>query len=203
MKIFAIGRNYGAHAAELGNPQVSKPIVFMKPATALLSDGTTFTIPSFSADVHYELELVLRIEKTAKEIAAANAWDYVKEFTLGIDFTARDLQSQLKGQGLPWELAKAFDGSAIIGTRWFPISPSTFAKTQFELLQDGKSKQNATASEMIFDVPTLIEFVSTYFTLEAGDLLYTGTPAGVGKVSVGEHYEGLLGDEKVLDFSIR
>ena len=203
MKIFAIGRNYGAHAAELGNPQASKPIVFMKPATALLADGSVFTIPSFSTDVHYELELVLRIAKTAKNVLASNAWDYVKHYTLGIDFTARDLQSELKEQRLPWELSKAFDGSAIIGSKWFDINPATFKSVEFELLQDGKSKQKATAAEMIFGVPALIKFVSTYFTLEVGDLLYTGTPAGVGKVSGGEQYIGMLGEQKVLDFMIR
>ena len=183
MKICCVGRNYREHAAELKNEVPSEPVIFMKPATALLPAGAAMKIPWFTDDLHYECEVVLRIGRTVKNITAEEARTCIDGVTLGIDFTARDLQQQLKQKGLPWELAKAFDYSAVIGT-WQPIA--TAGPWQFTLEKNGILVQAGDTRDCLFAYDTLIAYISRYITLEAGDLLFTGTPAGVGPVQVGD-----------------
>ena len=200
MKIFCVGRNYAEHAKELGNALPEAPVIFMKPDTALLAPGAKFEYPSFTSDLHYEIELVLRIGKTAKNIAAANALSCVDAITVGIDFTARDLQAGLKSKGLPWEKAKAWDNSAIVGD-WKPFN-SDGAEILFSLTKNGQTAQSGTTLDMIYSFETLLEHISGYFTLSPGDLVYTGTPAGVGPCLPGDTLAGFLGDEKLFELAI-
>lgn len=200
MKIFCVGRNYAEHAKELGNALPEAPVIFMKPDTALLAPGAKFAYPSFTSDLHYEIELVLRIGKTAKNIAAANALSCVDAITVGIDFTARDVQAGLKSKGLPWEKAKAWDNSAIIGN-WKPFSTDG-AEILFSLTKNGQKAQSGTTQDMIYSFETLLEHISGYFTLSPGDLVYTGTPAGVGPCLPGDTLAGFLGDEKLFELAI-
>jgi len=200
MKIFCVGRNYAEHAKELGNALPEAPVIFMKPDTALLAPGAKFEYPSFTSDLHYEIELVLRIGKTAKNIAAANALSCVDAITVGIDFTARDVQAGLKSKGLPWEKAKAWDNSAIIGD-WKPFN-SDGAEILFSLTKNGQKAQSGTTQDMIYSFETLLEHISGYFTLSPGDLVYTGTPAGVGPCLPGDTLAGFLGDEKLFELAI-
>ncbi len=200
MKIFCVGRNYAEHAKELGNALPEAPVIFMKPDTALLAPGAKFEYPSFTSDLHYEIELVLRIGKTAKNIAAANALSCVDAITVGIDFTARDVQAGLKSKGLPWEKAKAWDNSAIIGD-WKPFNADG-GEILFSLTKNGQKAQSGTTQDMIYSFETLLEHISGYFTLSPGDLVYTGTPAGVGPCLPGDTLAGFLGDEKLFELAI-
>ena len=200
MKIFCVGRNYAEHAKELGNALPEAPVIFMKPDTALLAPGAKFEYPSFTSDLHYEIELVLRIGKTAKNIPAANALSCVDAITVGIDFTARDVQAGLKSKGLPWEKAKAWDNSAIVG-EWKPFN-SDGAEILFSLTKNGQKAQMGTTQDMIYSFETLLEHISGYFTLSPGDLVYTGTPAGVGPCLPGDTLAGFLGDEKLFELAI-
>ena len=200
MKIFCVGRNYAEHAKELGNALPEAPVIFMKPDTALLAPGAKFEYPSFTSDLHYEIELVLRIGKTAKNIAAANALSCVDAITVGIDFTARDVQAGLKSKGLPWEKAKAWDNSAIIGD-WKPFNADA-SEILFSLTKNGQKVQMGTTVDMIYSFETLLEHISGYFTLSPGDLVYTGTPAGVGPCLPGDTLAGFLGDEKLFELAI-
>lgn len=203
MKIIAIGRNYAAHAAELNNAIPTEPVIFMKPDTALLKDNKPFYIPEFSQEIHHELELVLKINKEGKHIAEKFAHKYFDEISLGIDFTARDLQSKLKEKSLPWELAKAFDHSAVIG--------QFIAKTDFPDLKDlhftlkinDEQKQAGHTANLLFSFDKIISFVSKYITLKKGDLIYTGTPAGVGAVKQGDQLVAHLEGIELLNFSIK
>ena len=200
MKIFCVGRNYAEHAKELGNALPEAPVIFMKPDTALLAPGAKFEYPSFTSDLHYEIELVLRIGKTAKNIPAANALSCVDAITVGIDFTARDVQAGLKSKGLPWEKAKAWDNSAIIG-EWKPFNADA-GEILFSLTKNGEKAQSGTTQDMIYSFETLLEHISGYFTLSPGDLVYTGTPAGVGPCLPGDTLAGFLGDEKLFELAI-
>ena len=203
MKIICIGRNYGEHAKELGNALPEKPIIFLKPQTALLKDSKPFYIPEWSSDLHYETELVLKVCKQGKYIEEKFAYKYFDEVSVGIDFTARDLQSQQKAKGLPWEIAKAFDNSAVVGDMK-KISESDKAKGfRFHLLLNGTKVQDGNTDDMIFSFGKIIAYASQFFTLQVGDLIYTGTPAGVGAVKIGDRLEGFLEGEKVFDFEIK
>lgn len=201
MKIICIGRNYVEHAKELGNEIPEKPVIFMKPDTAVLK-GSDFYIPEFSNDVHYELEIVLKISKGGKYIQKENAAKHYEEIGLGIDFTARDLQSELKSKGLPWELAKGFDGSAVI-SGFFPKEKYSLENLSFSLLKNKETVQNGNTQNMMFSFDEIIAFVSQYFTLRVGDVIFTGTPAGVGKVAENDVLEAFLEDEKILNLRIQ
>ncbi len=202
MKIICIGRNYAEHAKELGNDIPENPVIFMKPDTAVLKKGTDFYIPEFSDEIHYELELVLKISKGGKYIQEKNAASYFEEIGLGIDFTARDLQSELKEKGLPWELAKGFDGSAVLSD-FYKKEDFDLKNLNFSLLKNKETVQNGNTAMMIFSPEKIIAFVSQYFTLRVGDLIFTGTPKGVGKVSENDILEAFLENEKVLDLRIQ
>ena len=202
MKIICIGRNYAEHARELGNEIPENPVIFMKPDTAVLKKGSDFYIPEFSEDIHYELEVVLKISKGGKYIQEEKAGNYFEEIALGIDFTARDLQSKLKEKGLPWELAKGFDGSAVISD-FYKKEDYTLKNLQFSLLKNKEEVQNGNTSLMLFSPEKIIAFVSKYFTLKTGDLIFTGTPKGVGKVAENDILEAYLEDKKVLDLRIQ
>lgn len=200
MKIICIGRNYADHAKELGNEIPEKPVIFMKPDTAVLK-GNDFYIPEFSNDVHYELEVVLKISKGGKYIQKENAHKHFDEIGLGIDFTARDLQSELKSKGLPWELAKAFDGSAVV-SEFYKKEDFNLANLNFSLNKNGETVQDGDTSLMMFKPEDIIAFVSQYFTLRVGDIIFTGTPKGVGKVQENDILEGFLEGKKLLDIRI-
>jgi len=203
MKIIAIGRNYAEHAKELNNPIPTVPVIFMKPDTAILKDNKPFYHPEFSSDIHHEIELVLKISKEGKHIAEKFAGNYFEEIGLGIDFTARDIQQKHKEKGLPWELAKAFDHSAPI-SKFIPKSNfKDLNQLNIRLDLNGKTVQNGNTRDLLFSYEYIISFVSKYFTLKKGDLIFTGTPQGVGKVNIGDHLAGYLEDEKLLDFDIR
>ena len=193
MKIICIGRNYAAHAAELGNARPERPLVFMKPGTALLANGKPFYYPEFSHDIHYELELVIRIAKTGRHVQPEFAMDYVDAVGLGLDLTARDLQQTCKENGHPWEIAKGFDGSAPISSDF--IAPASFANLddiEFALTKNGTEVQHGHSRNMIFPLTELIGYVSRFFRLQKGDLLFTGTPEGVGPLSVGDELVGTI-----------
>lgn len=204
MKIICVGRNYAAHAKELNNAVEEEPVIFLKPETALIPAKQPFFLPSFSEDVHYETELVIRINKVGKNIEEKFAHRYYDEITLGIDFTARDLQQKLKTKGLPWELAKGFDGSAPVG-QFQPLQK--FGKNindiRFRMLLNGEVKQTGHTADMIFNVDRIISFVSGFYTLKIGDLIFTGTPQGVGPVKAGDVIEAFLEEESVLSVKIR
>ncbi|MBK7523864.1 MAG: fumarylacetoacetate hydrolase family protein [Saprospiraceae bacterium] len=202
MKIFCIGRNYAEHAAELNNPLPQNPIVFMKPPTALLLDNKPFYHPTFSKEIHFELEVVLKIKKNGKQVLPEFADDYYDEIGLGIDFTARDLQDELKQKGHPWEIAKSFDHSAVLSP-FFPLKNFDKNNIPFVLKVNGQVRQDGNTKNMIFPFNDLICYVSKYFTLQKGDLIYTGTPAGVGKIEIGDHLEGFLGNQKILECRIK
>jgi len=203
MKIFCVGRNYAAHARELGNEVPEEPVIFMKPKSALLQPHTPFYYPEFCNELHYEAELVLRICKNGKYIPEKHASKYYNAITVGIDFTARDVQAELKKKGLPWEKAKAWDNSAVTG-KWIDINPDELPQPiQFSLLVNGDKVQDGDTSLMIFSFDKIIENISQYFSLNIGDLIYTGTPAGVGEVVVGDVLEGFLGQEKMFQLEIK
>lgn len=200
MKIICIGRNYAEHAKELGNPVEEQPVIFIKPDSALLK-GNDFYLPEFSAEVHYEVELVVKISKGGKYIQRENVHKHYDEIGLGIDFTARDLQTKLKQKGLPWELAKGFDGSAVVSP-FFPKEDYSADGINFQLKMNRETVQNGNSSNMIHNIEAIIAFVSQYFTLKTGDYIYTGTPAGVGKVSEGDVLEGFLEDKQVFSIKV-
>lgn len=203
MKFICIGRNYADHAKELKNDVPAEPVIFLKPDTAHLRNNLPFYIPSFSNDVHHELELVIRIDKHGKKIEERFAHKYYSEITVGIDFTARDKQSELKAKGLPWELAKAFDYSAAVGNM---VDKTRFADLQnlnIQLLKNGQLVQNGNTADMLFNINKIISFVSQYITLKKGDFIFTGTPAGVGPVAIGDRLQGFLENEMLFDFEIK
>ncbi|MCX8211428.1 MAG: 2-keto-4-pentenoate hydratase/2-oxohepta-3-ene-1,7-dioic acid hydratase in catechol pathway [Neolewinella sp.] len=193
MKIFCIGRNYAAHAAELGNKAPGKPMVFMKPPTAILPNNKPFYYPEYSNDIHFETELVIKIAKNGRHVQPQFAMDYVGAIGLGLDLTARDLQNELKSKGHPWEIAKGFDNSAPLGTEFF--APEDFADLndiEFRMEKNGEEMQHGHSRNMIFDLTTLICYVSQFFRLQKGDLLFTGTPEGVGPIARGDELIGFL-----------
>lgn len=202
MKIICIGRNYVEHARELGNEIPENPVIFIKPDTAILKKGSDFYLPEFSNEIHYELEVVLKISKGGKYIQEENAPQHYDEIALGIDFTARDLQQKLKEKGLPWELAKAFDGSAVVSD-FFPKKNVDLKALQFSLKKNKELVQNGNTSQMIFSPEKIIAFASQYFTLRVGDLIFTGTPKGVGRVAENDVLEAFLDDDKVLHLRIQ
>ncbi|MDL1914114.1 MAG: fumarylacetoacetate hydrolase family protein [Bergeyella sp.] len=200
MKIICIGRNYKEHAQELGNEIPESPVIFLKPETALLK-GRDFYIPEFSKNIHYELEIVIKISKGGKYILKENASKHFEEISLGIDFTARDLQDHLKSKGLPWELSKGFDGAAGVGS-FFSKENFNLKALNFSLELSEKTVQKGNTRDMIFSFEEIIAFVSQYFTLKTGDLLFTGTPKGVGKVSERDILKGYIEKEKIIDIKI-
>ena len=205
MKIIAIGMNYVAHCHELhANENLPKePVIFMKPDSALLKDSKPFFIPDFSKRVDYETELVVRICRLGKNIAPRFAPRYYDAVSVGIDFTARDLQQKLRAEGKPWEISKGFDNSAVIGD-FVPVNRfKDVQNLDFHLTIDGNKVQEGNTRDMIFKIDELIAYISQFYTLKIGDLLYTGTPVGVGPVSIGQHLEGYLEGEKLLDFYVR
>lgn len=202
MKIFCVGRNYAAHATELGNETPDEPVIFLKPESALCTDKQDFHYPDFTNDLHYEAELVVQISKTGKNIAEENARGYYEEMTVGIDFTARDVQTKLKSKGLPWEKSKAFDQSALVG-EWMPIPEGkNMQDIYFQLFKNGDAVQHGHTAKMIFTIDFLIAHISQYFTLETGDLFFTGTPEGVGKCHPGDQLKGMLENKKCFDLHI-
>ncbi|MDR0743083.1 MAG: fumarylacetoacetate hydrolase family protein [Tannerella sp.] len=204
MKIIAVGMNYADHNKEMHHSLLlSEPVIFMKPDSALLKDGKPFFIPDFSSDIHYEAEVVVKINRIGKHIAEQFAHRYYDEVTVGIDFTARDLQAELRKKGLPWDICKGFDQSAVTGA-FIPLSEAGGIRAlDFHLDVDGKTVQRGNTAEMLFPVDKIIACASRFFTLKMGDLIYTGTPAGTGTVRIGNHLQGYIGDRKLLDFHAR
>lgn len=203
MKIFCVGRNYTEHAKELGNAVPEEPVIFMKPKSALLQPHTPFYYPEFTNELHYECELVLRICKNGKYIQEKFANKYYDAVTVGIDFTARDIQNQLKEKGLPWEKAKAWDNSAAIG-KWVPITELKNRKDiPFGLFKNKEQVQKGTSSQMIFSFDYLVSHISNFFSINIGDLIFTGTPAGVGELVVGDEVEGYLEDAQLLTLEVK
>lgn len=203
MKILCVGRNYVKHIEELNNQMPSEPVIFAKPDSALLLKNKPFFIPDFAEDFHHEVELVIRINRIGKNIAPQFAHRYYDEIALGVDFTARDLQSELKSKGLPWEKAKAFDGSAVLSKF---IDKNKFGDIQninFHMEKNGETVQIGNTSHMIFPIDRIISHVSQYFTLKIGDLIYTGTPAGVGPVSINDRLKGYIEDKLLFDFLVK
>lgn len=203
MKIICVGRNYVEHIAELNNERPDEPVLFIKPDTALLGKEFPFVIPEFSQDIHFEAEVVVKITKVGKYINAKFASKYYEQVSVGIDFTARDLQSKLKEKGLPWEKAKAFDNSAFVGDFIAKETLGSLDQLAFSLKQNGTVVQQATTDQMIWKIDELIAEISKYFTLKTGDLIFTGTPAGVGRVAPGDVLEGFLGEKKVFDLIVK
>jgi len=202
MSIFCIGRNYVAHAHELGNEVPTSPVIFMKPSTAVLAEGKNFTIPSFTNDLHYEGELVLRVSKEGKNLKGPHVLDYCDAITVGIDFTARDVQNKLKEKGLPWEKAKAFDDAAILG-KWTPLTSAMVENPiHFSLHKNGSMVQDGDSSLMIFPLATILESLTEYFTIYPGDLIYTGTPVGVGPTNKGDVFEGYFEANQVFSVKV-
>lgn len=203
MKIICVGRNYADHVKELGNEIPEEPVIFMKPKSALLQSHTPFYYPEFSNELHYECELVLRVCKNGKYIQERHASNYYNGITVGIDFTARDIQNELKAKGLPWEKAKAFDNSAVLG-KFIEITPDFNRKSiNFSLQKNKETVQKANTSEMIFNFEKIIANISNYFSLNIGDLIFTGTPAGVGEAVVGDLLEGYIDDQCLLSIEVK
>ena len=203
MKIFAVGMNYAAHNKELHHSlDLLEPVIFMK-ADSVLKDGKPFFIPDFSNEVHYETEVVIKICRLGKNIDERFAPRYYDEVTVGIDFTARDRQRELRDKGFPWELSKAFDHSAAVG-EFVPLNTlGDIRQLAFRLDKNGQTVQQANTCSMLFPIPRIVAYVSRFLTLRMGDLIYAGTPAGVGPVRIGDHLEGFLENRKVLDFYVR
>ncbi len=203
MKIICIGRNYVAHAKELNNDVPGKPVFFLKPDSALVIDNRPFFYPDFSSNVHHELEVVIRIDRLGRSIEEKFAGRYFSEIGLGVDFTARDLQDEQKKKGLPWEIAKGFDYSAPV-SEFFPVSKfKDIHNLSFHLDLNGETVQDGSTSLMIFSFEKIIAYVSHFMTLKTGDLIYTGTPAGVGPVAVNDRLEAYLEGEKLMDFPVK
>lgn len=203
MKIICVGRNYKDHVKELNNAIPEEPVIFMKPKSALLQSHTPFYYPEFTNELHYECELVLRVCKNGKYIQERHASNYYDAITVGIDFTARDLQDELKSKGLPWEKAKAFDNSAVVG-KFIPLTPEFNRKSiEFHMLKNNEKVQAANSTDMIFSIDKVIENISKYFSLNIGDLIFTGTPAGVGECVVGDVMEGFIGKQSLFTVEIK
>jgi 2-keto-4-pentenoate hydratase/2-oxohepta-3-ene-1,7-dioic acid hydratase in catechol pathway len=203
MKIICIGRNYANHIAELQNERPDEPVIFLKPDSAVLPDKAPFVIPDFSSDIHHEIEVIVKINKLGKYIDPKFAHKYYDEIGLGIDFTARDVQNKLKEKGLPWEKAKAFDGSAIIGDF---LPKNEFSSTEnitFELTNNGQTVQKGNTANMLWKIDEIIAYVSQFFTLKKGDIIFTGTPEGVAKVSPNDVLEAFIENKKVLRLQIK
>jgi len=204
MRIFAIGRNYVEHIQELNNEKPDEPVIFTKPDTALLRENAPFYYPDFSKDIHYEVELVLRICKEGKNIEEKFASKYFDSIGIGVDFTARDLQSKAKEKGLPWDIAKGFNGSAPVSDKFLPVSSfADFSNINFSLKKNGELKQQGNTSLMLFRFDYIISYLSKFFTLRTGDLIFTGTPKGVGPVQVGDTLSAYIENEKLLEFEIK
>jgi 2-keto-4-pentenoate hydratase/2-oxohepta-3-ene-1,7-dioic acid hydratase in catechol pathway len=203
MKIICVGRNYADHAKELGNSIPEEPVIFMKPKSALLQAHTPFYYPEFTNELHYECEIVLRVSKNGKYIQAKHAANYYDAVTVGIDFTARDVQDELKKKGLPWEKAKAFDNSAVVG-KFIPLTADFNRNSiNFSLNKNGEKVQEANTNQMIFNIGRIIENISNYFSLNIGDLIFTGTPAGVGECVTGDVLEGFIEQQSLFSVEIR
>lgn len=204
MKIICIGRNYVDHAKELKNEVPTEPVFFFKPDTAILPKKQPFYIPDFTNDLHYELELVVKINKLGKNIKEKFAHTYYNEIGLGIDFTARDIQQQCKEKGLPWEKAKGFDYSAPVGNEFIKVSDlDDVNDIDFKLKKNGEDVQIGNSKDMIFSIDQIISYISQFVTLKIGDLIFTGTPAGVGKVEIGDLLEGYIGEKKLLSLKVK
>ncbi|CAI8186410.1 MAG: Ureidoglycolate lyase [Bacteroidia bacterium] len=202
MKIICIGRNYVAHVKELGNEIPKEPVLFMKPDSAIFRQRDAFYIPDWTNEVHYEAEIVIKINRLGKNIEEKFAPKYYSQFTLGIDFTARDVQKNLKAQGLPWEKSKAFDQSAVLG-EYLNVNDYSLDNLNFELKINGRVVQSGNTKSMIYTIPQIINHCSEFFTLKIGDLIFTGTPEGVGKVNAGDELEGFIEGKKILHVKIR
>jgi 2-keto-4-pentenoate hydratase/2-oxohepta-3-ene-1,7-dioic acid hydratase in catechol pathway len=202
MKILCIGRNYVDHIEELGNERPENPVIFLKPDSAIVRNNEPFYFPDFSKEIHYEVEIIVKINKAGKSIPAAFASSYYDEIGLGIDFTARDLQTKAKEKGLPWDLAKGFNGSAPI-SQFISKEGHDVNNTSFSLKKNGDLVQDGNTSLMLYPINEIIAYISKFITLKKGDILFTGTPKGVGPVVIGDRLEGYIGDKKMLDFEIR
>ena len=202
-KVICVGLNYIAHIAETGADTPKEPVIFMKPDTAILPKKTPFVIPEFSNDVHHEVEVLVKICKVGKYISPKFAHKYYDEIGLGIDFTARDLQAECKAKGLPWELAKAFDQSAVVSSQWLPITPKEFDSLSFEFHQNSVLKQHGNPTMMLFNIDQIIAYISKFITLKTGDLIFTGTPAGVGPIAIGDELVGTLNGKEMYRISVK
>ena len=203
MKIICIGRNYATHVSELGNTLPTEPLFFLKPETAIQPKGHPFFIPEFSKDIHYEIELVLKINKTGKHIEERFAHKYYSQIGLGIDFTARDVQEECKAKGLPWEKAKGFDGSAQISRTFINKSKLELSNIKFSLLKNNEEVQKGNSKDMIFNFEQIIAHLSKVYTLKTGDLIYTGTPAGVGAVKADDILKGFIGEQEMFKVVVK
>ena len=203
MKIICIGRNYSEHAKELGNETPKEPVFFLKPDTAISPKGHPFFIPDFSNNVQYEVELVIRINRLGKYIEEKFAHKYYEQIGLGIDFTARDIQQEVKEKGLPWEKAKGFDGSAVISRKYLDKKELELADLNFSLKKNGEMVQSGNTQQMLFKIDQIIAYISQFYTLKIGDLIYTGTPAGVGQVNPGDVLEGFIEEQKMFEVKVR
>lgn len=203
MKIICIGRNYSEHAKELGNETPKEPVFFLKPDTAISPKGHPFFIPDFSNNVQYEVELVIRINRLGKHIEEKFAHKYYEQIGLGIDFTARDIQQEVKEKGLPWEKAKGFDGSAVISRKYLDKKELELADLNFSLKKNGEIVQSGNTQQMLFKIDKIIAYISQFYTLKIGDLIYTGTPAGVGQVKPGDVLEGFIEEQKMFNVNVR
>ncbi len=202
MKIICIGRNYAKHIEELDNEKPKEPVIFMKPDSALLLKKNPFIIPPFSQDIHYEVEILVKINRVGKFIDQKFAHKYYEEIGLGIDFTARDVQNKLKEKGLPWEKAKAFDGSAVIG-KFCLKDDLNVAEMKFQLIKNGSLVQDGNSSHMLWKIDELISYVSQYFTLKIGDVIFTGTPAGVGSIAANDILQGTLEGQEMFNIKVK
>lgn len=203
MKIFCVGRNYSEHAKELGSDVPDEPVIFMKPKSALLQPHTPFYYPEFTNELHYECELVLRISKNGKYIQDKFAGKYYDAVTAGIDFTARDIQNELKSKGLPWEKAKAWDNSAVIG-KWIPLANVKDKRNiNFSFKKNGELVQEGNSKDMLFDFDYIVSYISNFFSINIGDLVFTGTPKGVGEIVVGDEVEAFIENESLLTLDVK
>ncbi|MBO5720284.1 MAG: fumarylacetoacetate hydrolase family protein [Bacteroidales bacterium] len=203
MKIFAVGWNYNSHNKEMDNALVlNEPVIFLKPESAILKDGKPFFYPDWSSQIEYEAEIVVRIDRLGKNIQSKFAYRYYNSYTIGIDFTARDYQAKARANGNPWDISKGFDGSAVVG-EFIPTNGEKLGEKEFYLTINGNEVQRGNSKDMIFTIDDIVAYVSKFYTLKKGDLIYTGTPAGVGGVKIGDRLEGFIGDEKLLDFHVR
>lgn len=203
MKIFAVGWNYNSHNKEMDNTLVlNEPVIFLKPESSILKDGKPFFYPDWSSQIEYEAEIVVRIDRLGKNIQSKFAYRYYNSYTIGIDFTARDFQAKARANGNPWDISKGFDGSAVVG-EFIPTNGEKLGEKEFYLNINGNEVQRGNSKDMIFSIDDIVAYVSKFYTLKKGDLIYTGTPAGVGGVKIGDRLEGFIGDEKLLDFYVR
>jgi len=203
MKLICIGRNYAQHISELKSEKPTEPVIFLKPDTAILLKNQPFFIPDFSNEVHHEVEVLVKINRVGKYIDSKFAHKYYEQIGLGIDFTARDLQEQLKEKGLPWEKSKAFDGSAVIGKWVSKTSYKNLNKLSFSLLKNNETVQSATTEDMLWGIDEIIAYVSRFFTLKIGDIIFTGTPSGVGKVESNDSLKGYIADDEFFSIKVK